>query len=179
MKCSVYCAMSLDGYIATSNGGIDWLMEYSGPTEEDEFSFMNFLNSVDVLIMGRNTFEKVHSFDEWPYGNTRVIVLTRTMNSIENPKSDTIELYNGSIDTLIKSLEKQGCERLYIDGGQTVQSFLIDNYITDITLTIVPTLLGAGISLFGKLEDRLKWSLVGNKRYESGLVTLQYEIIRE
>lgn len=75
-KCSVFIATSLDGFISRDDGSIDWLMQANTlvPPGEDG-GYKSFISTVDGLIMGRNSYEKVLSFDEWPYGNLPVVVL--------------------------------------------------------------------------------------------------------
>lgn len=77
IKNSVYIATSLDGFIAREDGAIDWLMEANKtvPPGED-CGYADFMKSVDVLVMGRNTYEQVATFDPWPYQGKRVVVLS-------------------------------------------------------------------------------------------------------
>ena len=76
MIASVYIATSLDGYIARENGDVDWLSAENGAGDGEDYGFQEFMASVDVLVMGRNSYDKVLSFGEWPYGNKKVVVLT-------------------------------------------------------------------------------------------------------
>lgn len=174
MKFSVYIAMSLDGFIAKPDGDIDWLMNYNPPEEDSQNSFKDFLNSVDVMVMGRKTFEKVQTFGLWPYEGIRVIVLTKTLNSIPHGYNDKIELFNGSINDIASTLTKDGYKRAYVDGGTTIQSFLQRELITDMCITIIPILLGAGIPLFSNLEDSQEWELISTTPYSTGMLTLHY-----
>ena len=79
-KLILYISVSLDGFIATSDGGLDWLMEIPNPDKSD-YGFSEFIKGIDAIVMGRNTFEKVLSFGEWPY-NKPVFVLSNTNNSL-------------------------------------------------------------------------------------------------
>lgn len=174
MQCSVYIAMSLDGYIAKPDGDINWLMEYGSPDEVETYGFTEFLASVDVLIMGRKTFEKVQSFDTWPYGDRRVIVLSSTLKTISGAYRERVELYKGPLSELVNMLVIKKYHRAYIDGGKTIQSFLESDFITDMEITLVPILLGEGVPLFGSLQKEKKWNLVNSTSYKSGLVSLRY-----
>ena len=83
MKVSVYIATSRDGFIAGNDGALDWLNEANASVPDGEdCGFHVFMDSVEVLIMGRKTYELVLSFGEWPYGRTPVVVLSRNSISI-------------------------------------------------------------------------------------------------
>jgi len=174
LKISVYIATSLDGFIARPDGDIKWLMEADSDASED-FGFHAFFDSVDCLIMGRNTYEKVSSFPEWPYSGKRVIVMSKTLTEIDNAKGE-LRLYRDDINILIDALESEGMSRLYIDGGKTIQGFLQAGLLTDITITRVPILLGDGLPLFGCLEQDIKLKHIETRSYANGFVQSTYEL---
>lgn len=148
MKCSVYIAKSIDGFIATKEGRVDFLMEIDNPNSDD-FGFCEFLNSVDALIMGRNTFEFVAQYaDEWVYTKP-VYVLSSTLKEIPKVLEGKAFLVNSDMDTLLNKLQKEGMNNFYIDGGKMIQSFLEKDLIDEMIITTIPTLLGEGIPLFG------------------------------
>jgi dihydrofolate reductase len=168
MKNIIYIATSLDGFIATLDGGIDWLMEIPNPDNSD-FGFKDFMDSIDAIVMGRNTYEKVLSFDcEWPYSK-KVFVLTNTLNSIDNSLFGKVEIINGSIPEIVNKLKKAGFQRLYIDGGMTIQSFLNENLIDEMIITKVPVVLGDGIPLFKNNDHERKFQLVSTEKFENGM----------
>ena len=176
---SVYIAISLDGYIARKDGNIDWLNEANSLVPEGEdCGFFAFLNSVDTLIMGRKTFEQVLSFGQWVYGNTPVIVLSRNIVNIPKELSKTVSYSSESPTELSKRLENQGAKKLYIDGGATIQSFLKEGLINDITITRIPIVIGNGIPLFGELNNDIKMKHIATKAYDFGFVQSTYEIIK-
>lgn len=177
MDFSVFIATSLDGYIATPDGGIDWLTEAGTPGESEEFGFSSFFSSVDVMIMGRNTLEIVLSFGvDWPYEGKRVIVLSKTMNEIPKELAGKIELYHGSILALAGKLRSEGYKRAYIDGGKTVQSFLREGLITDLTITRVPIILGKGLPLFGELAAPIRLEHLKTGELDSGFTASTYRV---
>ena len=88
----VYIATSIDGYIAKKDGGLDWLNEVPNPDKSD-FGFSNFMDSIDAIIMGRNTFEIVLSFGEWPY-NKPVFVLSNTLKTVPDNLKNKAEILN-------------------------------------------------------------------------------------
>jgi len=149
----VYIATSLDNFIATSEGGLDWLDEIP-KSEGNDFGYAEFMSSIDALVMGRKTFEKVASFEVWPYDKP-VFVLGRSKISVPVELEDKIEIVNETPQILVNNLKARGYQNLYIDGGFTIQSFLVEDLIDEMIITRVPILLGKGVPLFGELRHRL------------------------
>ena len=144
-------ATSLDGYIADKDGGLDWLHSIPNP-ENLDMGWADFIDRIDALVMGRKRFEKVCSFDcEWPYRKP-VFVLSDSMKSIPEGYEGKAEPIKGSVSEVIEAIHQKGYNHLYIDGGVTVQSFLKEDLIDEIIITIIPILLGGGIPLFGELS---------------------------
>ena len=179
MKGSVYIATSVDGYIADKEGGVGFLDELAKPKpEEGDMGFAAFLSSIDVMIMGRNTFEKVLSFgkDMWPYGALKVIVWTRSGVDIPDYRTDTVSTSSLSPAELFGELERQGHQWAYIDGGTTVQKFLEAGLVHKLCLSTAPVLLGSGISLFGE-GRKVKLKHIDTKSYSNGVVSTSYEVL--
>lgn len=160
----VFIATSLDGYIADKNGGIDWLHSIPNPDNID-MGYSEFTNQIDAIIMGRKTFETVCRFDmEWPYEKP-LFVLSNSMTHIPEKYKNKATLVKGSLKEVLKQIHEKKCYRLYIDGGKTIQSFLKEDLIDEITITIIPCLLGAGIPLFTHLPNKLDFECVESKIY--------------
>ena len=174
-RCSVFIATSLDGFIARSDGRIDWLNDANAlvPPGED-CGFAEFFSSVDALVMGRNTFEQVLSFPEWPYGSKPVIVLSRSLRSLPAQVPATVTLSAEPPATLVARLSVKGLRHLYIDGGLTIQSFLMANLIGEMTITVIPVLLGSGKPLFGSLQRDVPLQLLACRAYDFGFVQSRY-----
>lgn len=100
------------------------------------------MDSVDTLIMGRETIDQVLSFGQWPYGETPVIVLSRNQQRIPPDVPDTVPYTSEQARALINRLTSNGVEHFCVDGGATIQSFLSDNLLHEVTLTVIPLLLG-------------------------------------
>ncbi|MFW9974662.1 MAG: dihydrofolate reductase family protein [Candidatus Thorarchaeota archaeon] len=149
----VYIATSLDGFIATSDGGLNWLEEIPNP-EKTDFGYAEFMSGIDAIVMGRKTFEKILTFDDWPYDKP-VYVLSKNKVNIPKELDDRVETVTGNPKKVVNQLNKLGYQNLYIDGGITIQSFLEEDLIDKMIITRVPVLLGEGIPLFGKLTQRL------------------------
>jgi dihydrofolate reductase len=176
MKASVFMATSLDGYIARENGDIDWLSAVGGEGSAEDYGYQKFMDSVDVLVMGRNSFEKVLTFGKWPYGNKQVVVLSSRPLQIPDDIADTVEHKSSSPGELVKQLSARGAKHLYIDGGKTIQGFLTAGLIQQIIITRIPVLIGEGIPLFGPLNEDIKLRHIETRAFASGLVQSRYEI---
>ena len=176
MKVSVFVATSLDGYIARPDGDINWLMEADESGGKEDYGYKEFSDTVDCMVMGRNSMEKAMSFPEWPYEGKRVIVLSNTLKEAPSQLQDKVELYSGSLIKLVTELKNDGCKRIYIDGGKTIQSFINEGLVTDITITKIPVLLGEGLSLFGKTKHDIKLKHIESKSYPGGFVKSTYEV---
>lgn len=172
---SVYIATSLDGFIARPDGNIDWLMAASAPDDPNDYGYADFMNSVDVLVMGRNSFEKVLTFGAWPY-EKRVIVMSRLLEAIPADLDGKVDLFSGTPQELAAKLQSEGVKKVYVDGGKLIQSFLREGLIRDMIITQIPILIGDGIPLFGPLAEDVKLTLVEAKGYASGFVQVKYEI---
>ncbi len=163
-KNSVFIATSLDGYIADKNGGIDWLHSIPNPDNED-MGYVEFTNGIDTLVMGRTTFETVVGFDvPWPY-NKPVFVLSNKLKEIPESHKEKAFLVNGTLTEILEQIHGKGYGRLYIDGGKTIQSFLKEDLIDEMTITTIPYLLGGGIPLFSELAKRLDFECVDSNIY--------------
>ena len=172
----VFIATSLDGLVARPTGELDWLLKQS--TAGEDHGYDAFMDSVDGLVMGRGSFQTILTFDTWPYAKPVVVMSqTLTQNDIPEPVADRVTLTRADPPQVMATLEGQGWRRAYIDGGKIVQSFLRAGPIADITLTHVPILLGAGISLFGTLDHDIDLEHLGTQTFPSGLVTSHYRTI--
>ena len=121
-KCSVFIATSLDGYISRDDGSIDWLMKANtlAPSGEDG-GYKLFISTVDGLVMGRKSYEKVLSFNEWPYGDLPVVVMSSETVLIPERLQTCVSVSSETPIDLVQRLSKQGAKHLYIDGGVTIQ----------------------------------------------------------
>src|SRR5215212_1301664 len=120
MRASVFIGTSVDGFIARSNGDLDWLPAGGG----EPHGYDEFMASVDALVIGRKTFEKVLTFDVWPYGDKRVVVLSARPIDVAAVKGGVVEQRSGPPAALISALAASGAHHLYVDGGLTIQRFL-------------------------------------------------------
>jgi dihydrofolate reductase/ubiquinone/menaquinone biosynthesis C-methylase UbiE len=177
MKCSVFIATSLDGFIARNDGSIDWLIKANALVSPGEDGgYKEFISTVDALVMGRHSFEKVLSFDPWPYGELPVIVLSSQDIEIPGHLKDKISISSENSRELVDRLSQKGFKHLYIDGGITIQNFLAHHLINELTITLAPVLLGAGRSLFGPLTQDIELKHIETKCISGGFVQVKYQI---
>lgn len=176
-RASAFIATSLDGYIARPNGSIDWLSDAQHliPDGED-CGYNEFMDSIDGLVMGRHTFERVLGFDPWPYGDLPVYVMTHSPVEIPPELEDSVSTFEGTAEVLAAELHAKGHRHLYVDGGLTIQSFLRAGLLDDVTITLIPVLLGSGRPLFGPLAQDVELTLLRERSWDFGFVQLTYEI---
>ncbi len=171
---SVFIATSLDGYIADKNGKIDWLNSIPNP-ENDDMGYIEFYKRIDALIMGRTTFETVLGFDvEWPYKKP-VFVLSNKLEEIPESHKDKAFLVKGTLTEILEQIHKKGFNRLYIDGGTTIRNFLKEGLIDEMTITIIPILLGGGSYLFTELPQEQKFELIETKTYLNQIIQSHFK----
>lgn len=169
----VFIATSLDGYIADKNDGLGWLESVPNPDNLD-FGYANFIDTIDALVMGRKTFETVYGFGgQWPYTKP-VFVLSRTLAAVPEELQDKVEIVNGPLTEVIESIRQKGYLQLYIDGGVTIQSFLKEDLIDEMTITHIPILLGGGASLFGDLPEHIEFEHVSTEVMLDEMVQSRY-----
>jgi dihydrofolate reductase len=176
LHCSAFIAVSLDGFIARPNGSIDWLTEKSDREAGEDYGYQEFYKSIDTLVMGRNTYELVLTFPEWPYPGKRVVVLSSNLKNTPDHLAGKVEFTSGSPEGVITYLERAGASRVYVDGGKTIQAFLRAGYIQEITITRLPFLIGEGIPLFGPLDHDIRLQHIETSVYPNGYIQSKYGI---
>ncbi len=176
-KNSVFIAASLDGYIADKNGGIDWLHSIPNPDNID-MGYGEFTSQIDALVMGRTTFETVCGFDiDWPYQKP-VFVLSNTLTKLPEEFKDKANLVKGTLSEILAQIHQQGYKRLYIDGGSTIQGFLKEDLIDEMSITTIPVLLGGGSPLFSELSNTLAFECAESKVYLDKIVQNRFRRVR-
>lgn len=172
MKCSVFCGVSVDGFLARPDHKLDFL-DAGG---QEPHGFDEFYGSVDVVVIGRKTFEVVLTFGEWAYGKKQVVVLSSHQPDFTSIKNGVVEQMSGEPAEIVARLDKRGFKHAYIDGGITIQRFLAAGCVDRMVITRVPILIGAGIPLFGPLAHDINLHHVATRSFKGGLVQSEYEI---
>jgi dihydrofolate reductase len=170
-KVVLYIAESLDGFIAREDGDISWLSIVEKPDED--YGYEEFIATVDTVIMGRKTYDKVLSFGiEFPHKGRKCYVLSKTTKG----NDENVEFYNGDINDLINRLRSENGKSIFIDGGsEVVREFASKNLIDEYIISIIPILLGKGIRLFKETDIENNLKLIESRTFDTGLVQLKYE----
>lgn len=170
---SVFIATSLDGYIADKNGGLDWLNSIPNPDNLD-MGYNAFTSKIDAMVMGRTTFETVCGFNiDWPY-TMPVFVLSNTLTKVPDNLEGKIYIINGTLTEVLKKIHDKGFFNLYIDGGKTIQSFLNEDLIDQLIISVIPKLLGDGITLFSELPKILDFKCIHTELFSNHIVQNTY-----
>lgn len=184
MKCSVFIATSVDGFIAKEDGSVDWL-HTAGNADADmsdqaDMGMIDYMSAVDCMIMGRKCMDMISSMnltpEQWPYGNTRIIALSRTVREAPENLNGKVEMYSGDLLTLIGNLENEGYKHAYIDGGATIQAFINLKLINEMTITKAPVLLGEGKPLFGKTYKDIKLKEAKAVTFPNDFIQVKYKV---
>lgn len=166
-RCRVFIASSLDGFIAGPDDELDWL---DFPDIEDTFT--PFFAEVGAMLMGRRTYDVVSGFDDWAYGETPVLVATSRPLPDTEP---TVRAVTGSIDEMVAEAKRVAGDRdVYLDGGELVRQALDGGLLDEMTVTMIPVVLGAGRPLFAGVGNRHELELQHTRELGSGLVQLVY-----
>ena len=170
----VFIGTSLDGFIAKPDGDISWLLERSDPAEDH--GYHAFIADKDAVVMGRGTYEKVLTFDTWPY-ELPVVVLSSQLADMPVPEAlqGKLRFSRQTPEQLMAQLAAESLHRIYVDGGQLIQSFLRAGLVQDMIISTLPVLIGEGRRLFGDLGREVDWSLVSSQNFPSGLVQSHYK----
>ena len=177
IQVSVFIATSLDGYIARPDGDVSWLHESEPMGGGDDAGHGEFFDSIDALVMGRGSFEKVLEFD-WPYGTKPVIVLSKSLIEAPEKLRDRVRIDASTPQELVEKLSREGYKHIYLDGGKVIQSFLRDGLVDDMTLTTIPVLIGEGLPLFDNIEKDIKLRLLESRSWENGFVQSKYQVLK-
>lgn len=137
MKTSVYIGTSLDGFIARTDGNIDWLTQFA--SDEAVHAYEEFMTGIDAILIGRGTFEKILTFPSWPY-DKKAFVLSTTLKEIPDNLRQKATLLSMKPKELLGYLSDLGFSSVYVDGGKLIQSFLQEDLIDDLIISKVPCL---------------------------------------
>jgi dihydrofolate reductase len=170
---SLYIAASLDGYIARADGALDWLDSLPNPDGSDH-GYHAFLEGIDLIVMGRKTYEKLLSFGiPWPYPEQRTYVVTSDI-SLETPSPNTTLIHQ--IDCEVIARFRSECSRgiWLVGGGELIGSFLKLDAVDEMIISMIPLVLGGGIPLFPTGSPETWFELAGVEGFSSGAVNLRY-----
>jgi dihydrofolate reductase len=168
--------MSVDGFLARPDDALDFL--HTG--EQEPHGFKEFFASVDVVVIGRRTFEVVLKLGHLAlYGKKPLVVLSSRPLDFSSVKGGIVEQMSGEPTEIVRHLNARGFKHAYVDGGITIQRFLAAGCIERLVFTRVPVLIGAGIPLFGPVPRDIRLRHVATRTYTGGLVQSEYEVTLE
>lgn len=171
-KLILYIACSLDGFIAEKDNNIDFLNLVA--KDGEDYGYEDFINTVDTVIVGRKTYDKVLSMGyDFPHADKESYIITRTSKeSIGN-----INFYNGDLSELVQQLKSKEGKNIFCDGGAEIVNILFKHKLFDeLYISIIPCILGSGIRLFNEENTFQKLNLLDAKKFETGLVQLHYTV---
>jgi len=180
-RVTIHMAASLDGFIARKDGRVDWLEtsdNFEGGETMAQESVVEFLRTIDCYVMGSRTYETALGFEAkglgWSYGDKPIFVLT----SRELRKTrKTVEFYSGDLEILVDERLKPNFRSIWFVGGGEVSGECLRRELADeVRYSILPILIGHGISFFERLDRDVPLHLVEAKAYKSGMVALRYEV---
>lgn len=180
-RVTIHMAASLDGFIARRGGSVDWLEtsdNFEGGDTMAKESVEEFLRTIDCYVMGSRTYETALDFEAkglgWSYGDKPTFVLTsRKLRKTRN----TVELHSGDLERLVEDRLKPNFGSIWFVGGGEVSGECLRRGLADeVRYSIMPILIGSGVSFFERLDKDVALHLVEAKAYKSGMVALRYEV---
>jgi dihydrofolate reductase len=172
-KIILYIASSLDGFIAGRNDDISWLDAYQ--VEGEDYGYSEFLKTIDIIVVGSKTYEQVLSFGGWPYEGIKTYVMTK--RQLEPEDKAKVEFYSGDLDSFVPGIKRESHKDIWLVGGASLaQSFLKHGSIDEMIISIIPVILGDGISLFGRAQEEFRLELLRSGSYDNGIVQLHYKL---
>lgn len=172
-KIKLYIAVSLDGYIATPDGGVEWLNQFQISKNED-YGYKEIYQSIDTILMGGRTYRDIVGFGcEWPYKDKTTYIVSR--NNINLTPSEQIYFITHHVTENVEKLKELTGKDIWLVGGGELVSMLLDvNLIDEMHLCYLPIVLGQGISLFPNKPKETIWKLAGSKSFPSGAISITY-----
>jgi dihydrofolate reductase len=170
-KLILYISTTLDGFIAKPNDDLSFLSIVE--QEGEDYGYVDFVNTIDTVIMGRKTYDWVMTqVPVFPHADKTAFIITRTAR----PSIGNTHFYTGNLKELVQKLKAAPGKNIYCDGGAAiVHELLKEHLIDELILSIIPILVGDGIKLFKDGLPEQQLALISSKQFEKGLVQLHYK----
>ena len=166
-KIILYIAMSLDLFIARTNGSVDWLFQ------EGEFGYQKFYSSLGTVIMGRKTCDVALGFEKQPYAGKECIVFSQKGFV---PDQKYVKVVTKNIPSFVKKLKQKKGKPIWLVGGGQLASLMLEKGLVDeIWLYVHPRILGEGIPLLKSMKE-IPLKLISTHAYPEGLVEMKYSV---
>lgn len=167
-KVVLFIAISLDGYIASPDGTVDWLFH------DADYGYTEFMASVDAVVMGRKTWEQARTFEDVPFAGKQIFVFSRAQSSANESR---IRFVQGDPETTIPEIKSRVEKDIWlVGGGDLIQQFIASLLIDEFRIFVHPIILGQGIPLFSQQPQRANLTLARSQSFPSGLVELRYRL---
>ena len=175
-KVIYYVAASLDGHIADSEGGVDWLNQYE--LQGNDYGYAEFYKGIDAVVMGSKTYMDLHGFGTgWVYPDVEAVILTHRADLPHFEDAPQVRFAQGDVKVIIDEMRKRLVKDIWLVGGSDLAAqFLAANVLDEIQLTTMPVLLGAGTPLFPPLDVRYPLKMTAHKKYDNGVVQATYSV---
>ena len=163
-------AMSLDGYIAGPNGEADWIIM------DPDIDFRALFDRFDTFLLGRRTFEGMGGAGGRGQPGVQTIVFSRTLRQQDYPE---VTIVSERLERALADLRtKPGKDIWLFGGGSLFRSLLEARQVDTVEVSVIPVLLGTGISLLPSTtsSERLKLTLTDSRTFKSGIVSLEYAV---
>lgn len=172
-KIKLYIAVSLDGYIATPDGGVEWLDQFQ-ISENEDYGYKELYQSIDAVLMGGRTYRDIIGFGcEWPYKGKASYVVSR--NEVHLTPAAEVHFITENIIYYVERLKKQEGKDIWLVGGGELVSMLINaELIDEMQLCYLPIVLGQGFALFPNKPKESVWKLISSKSFDSGAILISY-----
>ena len=166
-----YIAASVDGFIADSNGNVDWLEPFNAA----DYGYDRFYAEIGTLVMGRHTYDQCRRFGpDWVYSGKRSLVVTS--RPIDDPPPE-VSAWQGSIAELGNHLRRLEGGDAWVVGGSCLQSAMIECGDLDLLeVFVMPVLLGDGVPLFRRMQTEKSLVLETSETYDNGVVAVRYRL---
>ncbi|MCA9037098.1 MAG: dihydrofolate reductase [Planctomycetaceae bacterium] len=167
-KVVLFIATSLDGYIARSDGTVDWLFH------DADYGYTEFMGALDAVVMGRTTWEQAKTFEEVPFVRKQVFVFSRTLPASSDKR---VHHVHGEVGSVVAAIRQNLQQDIWlVGGGDLIRQFISRRLIDEFRLFVHPIILGEGIPLFLCHSERTNLKFEGIQSFPSGLVELRYRL---
>lgn len=169
----VFIGTSLDGFIARLNGDLSWLIRFDEMGED--YGYDAFFSSIDALILGRLSYDAALASGAWRYSKPALVASSRMSDAdIRSDLIGKVRVTRADPAGMLEEAAALGWQRVYVDGGKLIQSFLKAGLVSDMIITRVPVLIGEGLPLFGQVKRDLEFRHVETRAFPSGMVQSHY-----
>jgi len=169
-------AISLDGFIAGPDNEYDWILI------DKEIDFAEQMKRYDTYFVGRKTYELMKNMGGNTMGNSKVYVFSNTLSKVKKP----LKLIKGDLTRGVNEIKNeearlndkvgQGKDIAVFGGGELLTSLLNLDLVDEISLAVIPVIIGKGIPFVREVNKKISLKLINSKTYSNGTVQLTYDV---